>query len=288
MRPGLQNVLLLLLGAGVLRISLFSDICLRYVKEGLQPYVVVAGLMLTALGALGVARDGIPFPTRRQPVASPDVHPHPAGHDGSGHGDASGAEPGHGNGHRHAPEHDVDLAPDPASEHGHDHSRGPRVAWLLLPPALALLLFAPPALGSYTAARDSPQLVVDYDSFTPLPASGPVPLSMTEYVARLQQEESGSLKGRTVVLQGFVTPGKGGTWKLTRLVVSCCAADSQSLSVAAHGRQAPPADTWVRVTGTWRPEGTLGTTSAAIALDIATLERIPEPANPYLDRAPGR
>ncbi|WP_433543922.1 TIGR03943 family putative permease subunit (plasmid) [Streptomyces sp. CA-294286] len=301
MRPRLQNVLLLLLGAGVLRISLFSDICLRYVKEGLQPYVVVAGLMLTALGALGVARDGLPLPTRRRSGAPPEAHAHPAGGDDAGPGDpahqhASDAGPGHG----HAPEHGIDLARPPASgpasdhvstsasDHGHDHSRGPRVAWLLLPPALALLLFAPPALGAYTAARDSPQLVVDYDSFTPLPASGPVPLSMTEYVARLQQEESGSLKGRTVVLQGFVTPGKNGTWKLTRLLVSCCAADSQSLSVAAHGWKAPPADTWVRVTGTWRPEGTLGTTSAAIGLDVATLERIPEPANPYVDRAPGR
>jgi uncharacterized repeat protein (TIGR03943 family) len=267
-RRTLQPVLLLLLGAGVLRISLFSDICLRYVKEGLQPYVVASGLLLSALGVLGLLRDGTPFPTKRQAVTSPPSSPSPS-----------------------APTPSDDRARsagplDGGSGHGHDHSRGPRVAWLLLPPALALLLFAPPALGSYTAARDSPQLVAEYDHFDPLPAAGPVPLSMTEYVARLQQEEAGSLRGRTVVLQGFVTPGENGAWRLTRLLVSCCAADSQSLSVAAHGAPAPPADTWVRVTGTWRPSGTLGTTSAALALDVTSVKTFPEPANPYLDRAP--
>ncbi|MEU8891247.1 TIGR03943 family protein [Streptomyces sp. NPDC048442] len=251
MRRTLQNVLLLILGAGVLRISLFSDICLRYVKEGLQPYVVVAGLVLTALGVLGVLRDAVPALTKR--------------HTGP---DGPGPEPDHG--------------------HGHDHSQGPRVAWLLLPPALALLLFAPPALGSYTAARDRPQLVVEYDRFDPLPATGPVPLSMTEYVARLQQEESGSLKGRTVVLQGLVLPGRNGTWRLARLLVSCCAADSQTLSVAVHGAKAPPADSWVRVTGTWPPGGTLGTTSAELAVNVTSVTPLPEPANPYLDKAPGR
>ncbi|MBI0318769.1 TIGR03943 family protein, partial [Streptomyces javensis] len=38
--------------------------------------------------------------------------------------------------------------------HGHDHAQGPRIAWLLYVPALTILFLAPPALGSYTAARD--------------------------------------------------------------------------------------------------------------------------------------
>ena len=40
MKRTLQAGLLLLTGAGVLRVSLFSDIVLRYVKAGLQPYVI--------------------------------------------------------------------------------------------------------------------------------------------------------------------------------------------------------------------------------------------------------
>ncbi|GGO98834.1 TIGR03943 family putative permease subunit [Wenjunlia tyrosinilytica] len=250
MRRPFQALLLLLTGAGVLRVSLFSDIGLRYVKEGLQPFLVASGLALCALGLIGVRRDGLALFERGQ------------GHDGA-HSDAV-----------------------IQSSHGHDHSHGPRIAWLLLPPALALLLFAPPALGSYTATRNNPKIVEDYDRFEPLPAHGPAPLSLTEFIARAQQDDEQSLKGRTVLMQGFVTPGKDGTWDLTRLLVSCCAADSQSLTVKMHAVKAPPADTWVKVTGTWHPRGALGTTSAALALDVATVQRIAEPPIPYIDRAP--
>ena len=250
MRRTFQPLLLLLTGAGILRASLFSDICLRYVKEGLQPFLVASGFTLCALGLIGARRDGLPLLGRRQ------------GHD-SPHSDAA-----------------------MQSEHGHDHSHGPRIAWLLLPPALALLLFAPPALGSYTAARDNPKIVEDYERFEPLSPHGPAPLSLTEFIARAQQDDKQSLKGRTVLMQGFVTPDEDGTWDLTRLLVSCCAADAQSLTVTMHGAKAPPADIWVKVTGTWHPRGTLGTTSAALALDVATIKRIPEPPVPYIDRAP--
>ncbi|MGW1093474.1 TIGR03943 family putative permease subunit [Streptomyces sp. NPDC002596] len=249
MRRTFQALLLLLTGAGVLRVSLFSDISLRYVKEGLQPFLVASGIVLCAMGLIGARRDGMRLGGRQGSDGSPS--------------DAAMHE-----------------------EHGHDHTGGPRIAWLLLPPALALLLFAPPALGSYTAVRDNPKIVEDYERFEPLPAHGPAPLSLTEFIARAQQDDEQSLKSRTVLMQGFVTPGKDGTWDLTRLLVACCAADSQSLTVTMHGAEAPPADTWVKVTGTWHPGGALGTTSAALALDVATIRSIPEPPVPYIDRAP--
>jgi uncharacterized repeat protein (TIGR03943 family) len=246
-----QAALLLLTGAGVLRVSLFSDICLRYVKEGLQPFLIVSGIALMSLGLIGAVRDGLPFSGRRR---SGDAHL----------GEATLVHDGH----------------------GHDHSHGPRIAWLLFLPTLALLFFAPPALGSYTAARDNAKAVEDYSRFEPLPSRGPAPLSLTEFIARAQQDDRQSLKGRSVLLAGFVTPGKNGTWELTRLLVACCAADSQSLTVTMHGVKAPPADTWVKVTGTWHPDGTLGTSSAGLALDVTSLQRTPQPPSPYLDRAP--
>ncbi|WP_455361397.1 TIGR03943 family putative permease subunit [Streptomyces sp. SYSU K21746] len=260
MRRHVQSVLLLLIGAGVLRVSLFSDIALRYVKEGLQPFLVAAGFVLAGLGLVAAWRDGVPF-ARMDHLEDEDEDEESDAGGGSSH-----ASPGHG--------------------HGHDHSHGPRVAWLLLPPALALLFFAPPALGAYTAARDNAKVVEEYDRFEPLPARGPAPLSLTEFIARAQQDEKQSLKGRTVVMEGFVTPGRNGTWDLTRLLVSCCAADSQSLTIRAYGAPPPDADTWVRVTGTWHPGGTLGTASAALALDVTSLQRIPQPAVPYRDSAP--
>ncbi|MFC4607535.1 TIGR03943 family putative permease subunit [Streptomyces maoxianensis] len=254
MKRTVQAALLLLTGAGVLRVSLFSDICLRYVKEGLQPFLIVSGVALVGLGLIGAVRDGLPCAEGRR---SGDAH----------RSEAAYAHEGH-------------------EGHGHDHSHGPRIAWLLLLPTLALLFFAPPALGSYTAARDNAKVVEDYSGFEPLPSRGPAPLSLTEFIARAQQDDQQSLMGRSVLLAGFVTPGKGGVWDLTRLLVACCAADSQSLTVTMHGVKAPPADTWVKVTGTWHPEGTLGTASAGIALDVTSLQRIPPPPSPYLDRAP--
>ncbi|MEU3917209.1 TIGR03943 family protein [Streptomyces sp. NPDC029004] len=256
MKRTLQAGLLLLTGAGVLRVSLFSDIVLRYVKAGLQPYVIASGVCLMALGLIGAVRDR---PGRDG-----------AAEDGPGHE--------HGQEQVHEPVHE--------HEHGHDHSHGPRIAWLLLLPALTLLFYAPPALGSYTAARDNAKVVEDYDRFDPLPAHSPAPLSLTEFIARAQQDDHQALKNRTVLLSGFVTPNKNGTWDLTRLLVACCAADSQSLTVTMHGVKAPAADTWVRVTGTWHRQGTLGTPSAALALDVTSLRQIPQPPSPYLDRAP--
>ncbi|MGW0315612.1 TIGR03943 family putative permease subunit [Streptomyces flavidovirens] len=247
-KPMLPPMLLLLTGAAILRVSLFSDICLRYVKEGLQPFLIASGFVLVCFGLAGALRHGLRF-MRRESTSSA-----PAG---------------------------TAAAPD-----GHDHADVPGIAWLLAAPALVLLMFAPPALGSYTAARDSPKVVEVYDHFKRLPARGPVPLSLTEFTARVQQDRAKSLSGRTVVLSGFVTPGKNGTWDLTRLLVACCAADSQSLTVTMHGVPAPPPDTWVKVTGTWHPSGALGTASAALALDVRSLERIPQPLSPYQDRPP--
>lgn len=246
----LQPVLLLLMGAAVLRVSLFSDICLRYVKEGLQPFLIASGLVLVGCALAGALLHGQRLIKRRESTGS-------------------------------AP---ADTVPGPD---GHDHDHVPGIAWLLAAPALVLLMFAPPALGSYTAARDSPKVVEDYDHFKRLPAQGPVPLSLTEFTARVQQDRAKSLEGRTVVLSGFVTPGKNGRWDLTRLLVACCAADSQSLTVTMHGVPAPPADTWVKVTGTWHPSGAMGTESAALAVDVSSLQRIPQPLSPYKDQPPG-
>ncbi|MEV3988077.1 TIGR03943 family protein [Streptomyces sp. NPDC049837] len=248
MRRHIQAALLLLTGSAVLHISLLSQVYLRYVKESLRPFLIASAVLLLVLGVVSAVRDGLPFAPRRETDAEAD--------DG----------------------------------HGHGHDGGPRVAWVLLLPVLALLLYAPPALGSYTAARETDNAVAPVSEFEPLPNADPAPLALSGFIARVQQDRDRSLAGRTVLMTGFVTPAKDGTgtWYLTRLVVSCCAADSRSLRIRVHGRPAPPADTWVTVTGTWHPGGggELGTAAAAVALDARTVERVPEPVDPYQDTAP--
>lgn len=171
--------------------------------------------------------------------------------------------------------------------HGHDHSRVPRVAWLLFLPVLSLLFYAPPALGSYTAAREPAKVVaVEDDGFDPLPATSPLPITLTGFTQRVQQDRSRAIKGRAVQLTGFASPAEGGGWYLTRILISCCAADATTLKVRVYGGTTPKADTWVTVTGTWHPGGRLGTSSAAVALDAHALKKVRKPSNAYMDALP--
>jgi uncharacterized repeat protein (TIGR03943 family) len=247
-----QVGLLVLSGLGLLQASLLTDLYLRYVKEGMRPLLIGSGVLLILLGVAEAVS------WRRTPEG------------GGGHGQDRHDHGGHGPG-------------------GHDHSGVPRVAWLLFLPALSLLFYAPPALGSFTASREAPKAVavVEEDGFEPLPATSPLPITLTDFTQRVQQDTGRAIKGRTVRMTGFVTPAGGGDgWYLTRILLSCCAADAQSVKVRVYGVEAPAADTWVTVTGTWHPEGTLGTSSAAVALDARGVEKVERPTNGYTDALP--
>ncbi|MFH9584630.1 TIGR03943 family putative permease subunit [Streptomyces luteogriseus] len=167
----------------------------------------------------------------------------------------------------------------------------PHVAWLLFLPALSLLCYAPPALGSYTAAREAPRVAEPRDAgdedFEPLPAASPVPITLGDFTRRVRLDRTKAIKERTVRMTGFVTPAdEGDGWYLTRLMLNCCAADAQSVKVRVHGAVAPKADTWVMVTGTWHPGGTLGTNSAEVALDVSEVKKVQRPSNSYMDALP--
>ncbi|MDW4904794.1 TIGR03943 family protein [Streptomyces sp. ADMS] len=252
-------VLLLLTGGAVLRIALFSELYLRYVQEGLRPYLVVSGVALVVLGALAVV-------ARRR---DEDDRDRGCGDGGCGH-DGRGCDD-------QAPDHD---------DHGHSHAHGPRVAWLLTLPALALLLFPPPALGSYSADREAAQRAAQgVGTFPALPAGNPLELTIGEFGSRAIFDSGASLKGRTVRLTGFVTHGDDGTWYVTRLLVSCCAADATTSKVEIRDADAPVTDTWVTVTGTWVPKGRLGSDAAwPPVLDAGSVKKIAAPANPYEKR----
>ncbi|MFG2606370.1 TIGR03943 family putative permease subunit [Streptomyces sp. NPDC048514] len=263
-RP-VQSLLLTLSGLGLLHAALFTDVYLRYVKAGLRVPLVVSGVVLLLLGLAGAAA--------RVGRHDPDTG---HGHD-SDPGQGHGSDPGQGHGS------------DPGQGHGHDHSVTPRVAWLLFLPALSLLWHAPPALGAYTAARSNTEPIVAQKGFAPLPATSPLPLTLTEFTKRVRQDRSGAVRSRAVQLTGFVTPSEDdGGWYLTRIIFTCCAADSQTVKVRMYGTEAPPADTWLAVTGTWHPRGALGTRTAEAALDVTDTRPIAQPVNAYTDDLPLR
>ncbi|MYW21828.1 TIGR03943 family protein [Streptomyces sp. SID2955] len=275
MRRSLQAGLLVTCGLGLLHVSLLTDLCLRYVKEGMRPPLVVSGAVLVLLGLASAVLD-----RGREDAHDRGRGDGPGGdregaHDGS-RGDGLDSDPEDGHGH---------------GGHGHDHSAVPRVAWLLLLPALSLLCYAPPALGAYTAARQPPEPVTHTGDFDPLPPTSPLPITLSDFTSRVQEDRGRAIRGRVVRMTGFVTPGSGaeggsGGWELTRIILNCCAADAQSVKVRIHGGPALAANTWVTVTGTWHPGGTLGTRSAVVALDARTVTKTARPANGYQDALP--
>jgi uncharacterized repeat protein (TIGR03943 family) len=151
----------------------------------------------------------------------------------------------------------------PAGADGHSHAHGEhglRSAWLLLLPVLVLLLVTPPALGSYAASRQPPGTSGgSAGEFPPLPepVAGAVPLLVSEFVARAQDDQKRSLEGQRVRLVGFVIPDQGGgrQYQLARFVLACCAADAEAYTVQIRGDATPrQADQWLLVEGRWLPQ----------------------------------
>ncbi|MEV3923650.1 TIGR03943 family putative permease subunit [Actinomadura coerulea] len=183
-----------------------------------------------------------------------------------------------------------DTGHDEHGEHG-GHAHGPGVAWLLCVPVLAIFVIAPPALGSFTAARGAgraaPPPPSPAEGFAPLPRTGPpAPMSMGEFIGRAYEAQMGdpaSFEGVPVRLTGFVTPPEKGErgWRLIRLKVACCAGDAVPFPVIVRGLPRPPADTWVRVDGAWEPPATGRRATVVQTLRGRSLQRVGRPGNPY-------
>jgi uncharacterized repeat protein (TIGR03943 family) len=234
-----QAVVLLLVGGAILRASL-TDLYLRYVKEGLRPFLIAAGVLLVASA---VATLWYELRSGRRTAA-------PAEHDDG---------------------------------HGHSHAE-PRVAWLLVLPVFALLLVAPPALGSYAANRAGTALQETSD-FPPLPAGDPVQIALVDYATRAVYDEGKSLTGRRVRVTGFVMVGDDGAPYLARMMLSCCAADARPVKIGLDG--AVPtglaADSWLEVVGRYSSRSTKDSVNDGVIpyLDVEEARSIAAPTNQY-------
>lgn len=169
------------------------------------------------------------------------------------------------------------------AEKDHTHPE-PRVAWLLLLPLLALILIAPPALGSYSALRSGTALQKPY-GYDTLPAGDPVPLSVVDYASRAAYDHGRSLHGRPVRVTGFLALDHSGAPYLVRMALNCCAADAQPVKIALTG-ELPPVlrpDAWLEVTGTYSPRLTHDPVNNGPVpyLDVTTARPVPVPHDPY-------
>ncbi|WP_216590293.1 TIGR03943 family putative permease subunit [Streptomyces brasiliscabiei] len=255
-----QTVILFLTGGALLHAG-FTDLYLRYVKAGLRPLLIGAGVVLIAAA---VATLWYERRARRQDAERPTQDGEPHTQDGEPH---TGAD-----------------EPRAHDDEPHAH-REPRVSWLLVLPLLALVLVAPPAAGSYTAMRTGTALQEQPWGYPDLPADGPLRLSVADYAGRAVYDKGRALAGRPLKVTGFLAFDGSGTPYLVRMALNCCAADAQPVKVALTGEL--PAvlqpDTWIEVTGTYTPKRTKDPLNGTAVpyLHVTTTRPVKAPQDPY-------
>lgn len=271
-----QSLVLTLLGGAILRVSALSTSYVNYVKPGYRAPLIAAGLVIFALGVLGLVQE---WRKPYKPTAQTGPVPERA------LGDVP--RPEYGDTGEPAYELEPHQAPfAKARPHGHGHDTVSRAAWLLCLPVLAIFLIAPPALGSFAAQRDeSPQpRPTPLAAYAALAGDRTAVMPLGEFIGRAWGDANRSLQGRQIRLTGFaVHSRKKGEWYLTRMQLRCCAADAFPLRVSVQGMPAPRDDTWVEVTGTWVPVpyDRLPKGTVAPELRATGLTKVPRPAEPY-------
>ncbi|MGY3203119.1 putative repeat protein (TIGR03943 family) [Streptomyces sp. TE5632] len=255
-----QAALLFLLGATVLHAGL-TDLHLRYVKAGLRPLLLLSGAVLVVTAAATVWYEW--RGTHRRHDRDRERDREQDRNQGQGPVRDQDREDGHG--------------------HGHGH-REPRVAWLLALPVLALILVAPPALGSYSATHTGTALQKPF-GFPDLPAGDTLRLGVGEYAARAVHDDGRHLRDRTIRITGFVALDRAGTPQLVRMSLSCCAADAQPVKIALTG-EVPPVlrpDAWLEVSGTYTPRRTKDPVNDGPVpyFEVTAAKPVPAPRDPY-------
>ncbi|WP_142265418.1 MULTISPECIES: TIGR03943 family putative permease subunit [Streptomyces] len=272
-----QAAVLFLLGAALLHAGT-TDLYLRYVKAGLRPLLLASGVILIVT-ALATAW----YEHRRTKTK----HEQEQGQQEQGQQEQGQREQG-----QQEREHrKADAETPAASEHltpehthaGHAHPE-PRVSWLLILPLLALILVAPPALGSYSATRTGTALQEPL-AYPALPATDPLPLSVVDYAGRAVYDHGRTLTGREVRLTGFVALDHDGTPYLVRMALNCCAADAQPVKVGLTGHIPPvlQPDTWLTITGAYTPRTTHDPVNDGPIpfIEVTTATPTPTPRDPY-------
>ena len=273
------SIIMILIGGALLRIT-SDDVYLRYVKESMRPWLIASGVILIALGILQLL-DVWRVARREAGEPAPAVHEggvHEGGvHDNNAHDHAAHDNTAHDN-----TAHD-NTAHDNTAHDSTGHA-APKMAWLLVVPVLAIFLIAPPALGAYTADRQA-SVTTAPDATAqapPLPAGDPVAIALNDYASRAIWDDGKTLVGRSVSLTGFATAAPNGGWYLTRLTLTCCAADATVTKILVLGSTAAPAsNSWVTVVGQWVPGGGTQSETAISHIQATSVTPVKTPRNPY-------
>ncbi|MQA02921.1 MAG: TIGR03943 family protein [Streptosporangiales bacterium] len=260
MNRNVQNLLLVAAG-GVLVWIAVDGTYLRYVKATALPWLIASAVALVLIGLILLWADN------EAKLAARIL----------GEAEYSRQRP-------HA-------QPSCADTEAHDHGRlGGVVPWLLVLPLLALFLVQPRELGAFTAERRAAQVeqpTKQAGAFEPIAGADPVDVPLLDLTQRAVYGGEKTLRGRTLVVSGFVTPRKGsqpGDFYINRMFLNCCAADATPVRVRITGAGKDfRKETWVKVTGSYTGNETLPDTTLdpIPTLRVDTIKRIPVPDEPY-------
>ncbi|QSB24001.1 TIGR03943 family putative permease subunit [Curtobacterium sp. 24E2] len=209
-----------------------------------------------------------------------------------------------GHGHTHgdeADEHDADA-------HGHDADAeqprpgrgravrlalGGAAAVVTIGVTVSMLVLPPTTLSARTAQQrsvDSATLSNATGSDAAVSLLGSEGVDTSEYGVKdwaaliRQTTDTTALVGKQVRLSGFVVPGDGGSFTLTRFVISCCAVDAQPVGLGVVTDDAdgsvPDEGQWVTVTGALAANPDQSA-DARIVIKAAKVQDIAQPEDPY-------
>lgn len=275
-----QGLTLVLLGAAALTSTVPTKLYLNWVKAGFGPFLIAAGVVMILLGVLVIVAE---LRGENRALDEEDAVPEgavaaEAQADGPVRSELDHAASEYGNGKNDG--------------HGHDHSRAPGVAWLLLLPVVAVFVIAPPALGAYTVEstggpsapppRDEGTSSRFADNLSEAAPGDVVELDVQQFVMRAWIDDEREMSGREIEMTGFAVPNQDGEgWYLARLQMACCAADAVVNKILITDHPAPEADTWWKVRGTWvEPEGDLYDVSQH-EISTSAVEEVTNPPDPY-------
>jgi len=169
--------------------------------------------------------------------------------------------------------------------------------WLvLLLPVIAAAVFSPSAFSSTTISKRldpnaSYQMPTWYDKNKQVPQTvmdadpnQAAPVEVTDLIQLGQHpDQAKAFADRKVRSVGHIILTPGGSPKLARLIMWCCAADAVPVTVELQGNVKGPFkdDDWLEVTGTAQfPAGKDG--KAAPVINVDTIVPTQEPDEPYL------
>ncbi|RPE85071.1 putative repeat protein (TIGR03943 family) [Curtobacterium sp. PhB137] len=210
-----------------------------------------------------------------------------------GHGHTHGDDE-HEHEHEHEPDHDHGRR-GPGRGRAVSLALGGAAAIVTVGVTVSMLVLPPTTLSARTAQQrsvDSATLSNATGSEAAVSLLGSEGVDTSEYGVKdwaaliRQATDTTALVGKQVRLSGFVVPGEGGSFTLTRFVISCCAVDAQpvGLGVVTEGgdrtEAEPDEGQWVTVTGALAANPDQSA-DARIVIKAAKVTEIAQPKDPY-------